>query len=36
MDRPIGISLNEVSQAEKDKYAFTYRWNLKNKTYEQI
>jgi len=29
------IMLSEINQTEKDKhYAFTYMWNLKNKTNE--
>ena len=30
------IILNEVSQVEKDKYEFTYTWNLKYDTNEFI
>ena len=30
------IILNEVSQVEKDKYEFTYTWNLKYDTKEFI
>ena len=30
-----GIMLSEISQTEKNKYYFTYMWNLKNKTNEQ-
>ena len=32
-----GIMLREVSQTEKDKYCvFTFMWDLKNKTNEQM
>ena len=27
---------SEISQTEKDKYVFTYMWNLNNKTNEQM
>ena len=30
------IILNKVSQVEKDKYGFTYTWNLKHDTDEFI
>ena len=35
---PEGIILSEISQAEKGQmlYDFTYMWNLKDKTNEQI
>ena len=30
-----GIMLHEINQSEKDKYDFTYMWDLRDKTDER-